>query len=266
MSLAAALVAGGLIGIRHAFEPDHLAAIATLVDADDETGHPGRVGASWGVGHSLPILLIGLLFVLVGIRLPAGITTLFEVAVGIVLVYLGVRMLYEAAEPAVVRHVHGGKAPAGSDGHHHHDLGLGHDHAHAHGPTESHNRRGEDSARADHDHDRVHRHFQIGGLSLGRTHGHVDDASFLVGILHGLAGSGALVIALVSTAPSIHSAVAFLAAFSVLSILTMGGVSYLWGRSLERGFADALEALAGVMGIGVGLLLIADHLLGIAVL
>ena len=266
MSLAAALVAGGLIGIRHAFEPDHLAAIATLVDADDEIGHPGRVGASWGVGHSLPILLIGLLFVLVGIRLPDGITALFEVAVGVVLVYLGARMLYEAAEPAVVRHVHGAEAPAGSDRHHHHDRDHGHDHAHGPRSSASHERRSEDPGRAENDHDHVHCHFQIGGLSLGRTHGHIDDASFLVGILHGLAGSGALVIALVSTAPSVHSAVAFLAAFSVLSILTMGGVSYLWGRSLERGFADALEALAGVMGIGVGLLLIADHLLGIAVL
>lgn len=251
MSLAAALVAGGLIGIRHAFEPDHLAAIATLVDADDDAAHPGRVGASWGVGHSLPILLIGLLFVLVGIRLPAGITALFEVAVGVVLVYLGARMLYETAEPAIVRHGHDAAVDDGTE-----------------------NRaRVDSSARPDHDHDHdhehgaahTHRHLRVGGLSLGRTHGHVDDASFLVGVLHGLAGSGALVIALVSAAPSVPSAVAFLAAFSVLSIVTMGGVSYLWGRSLERGFANALEAVAGVMGIGVGLLLLADHLLGVAV-
>ena len=256
MSLAAALVAGGLIGIRHAFEPDHLAAIATLVDADDDTIHHGRVGASWGVGHSLPILLIGLLFVLVGIRLPAHVTTLFEVAVGAVLVYLGVRMLYEVAEPAIVRHVHG-EAKADhedhpDDDHRHEAAGAparvvedDHDHDHGHGPR--------------------HRHLHIGGLSIGTTHGHVDDASFIVGVLHGLAGSGALVIALVSAAPSIHSAVAFLLAFSALSILTMGSVSYLWGRSLERGFADALEAIAGVMGISVGLLLVTEHLIGVAV-
>ncbi|WP_338727588.1 hypothetical protein [Haladaptatus sp. DJG-WS-42] len=206
MPLLSAAAAGAVLGVRHALETDHLAAVATLVEAD--TDRAGVVGASWGIGHSLPIIAIGVLFVALGIHLPESITHLFELVVGGVLVFLGARMLYS--------------------------LGGGVDMAaHSHGED-------------------VHAHLRIGSLSLGFDHQHVDDDSFLVGVLHGFAGSGVLVIALVSSAPTVETALTFLGTFSVLTIATMAAVSFLWGRTLDTQFSTYLKATAGVFGIVVG--------------
>ena len=96
MSLVAAAVAGGALGARHALETDHLAAVVTLVEpreSDGAASRPSLVGASWGVGHTAPIAVLGLALLLVGVRLPESVVGLFEAAVGAVLIYLGVRML-----------------------------------------------------------------------------------------------------------------------------------------------------------------------------
>jgi len=210
VSLVAAAVAGGALGARHALETDHLAAIVTLVD--DDPSRPGLVGASWGVGHTLPIAALGASFLLLGVRLPPSITALFESVVGLVLVALGVRML------------------AGVLGYREHDHGT----------------------------HPLHGHLQVGDLSLGGGHVHLHGDSFLVGALHGVAGSGALVVALVAAAPDLPTGVAFLAAFGVGSVLTMAAASAVWGRTLDAGARRALRGLAGVVGVAVGCLLLAE--------
>lgn len=211
MSLVAALAAGGVVGVRHALETDHLAAVATLVEGNRET-NDGYVGASWGIGHSVPIVALGLLFVALGVRLPSAAARFFEVVVGVVLVALGVRMLVGVLGSATVeRHDHG---------------------------------------------DGGHAHLQLGTLSLGDGHVHLDGDSFAVGLGHGFAGSGALVVGLVTTAPTVDAALAFLLAFGLLSTLTMGAVALVWGRALEIGLTEYLKAVAALAGIGVGLLLI----------
>ncbi|RDZ63221.1 high-affinity nickel-transporter protein [Haloferax sp. Atlit-12N] len=218
MALASALVAGGVIGVRHALEADHLAAVATMVEDDDR---PSIVGASWGVGHSIPIAVVGLLFVALGVRLPESVTHFFEVVVGAILVLLGARMLLQAAGVSV-------------------PTLRGHDH---------------DSG--------VHRHLSLGNVAFGTKHTHVHDESFGVGVLHGFAGSGALVIAMVSTAPAMGQAVAFLAAFSLLTIATMATVSFLWGRSMAVGGTRVLCVAAGIVGIAVGGLLVVEQFGGL---
>ncbi|WP_410767159.1 high-affinity nickel-transporter protein [Haloferax sp. DFSO60] len=215
MALASALVAGGVIGVRHALETDHLAAVATMVEGDSD--RPGIVGASWGVGHSIPIAVIGLAFVALGIQLPESVTKLFEIVVGAVLVLLGARMLFRAA-----------------------GIDLPTVRAHGH-------------------ENRRHRHLSIGGISLGADHSHVHGESFAVGVLHGFAGSGALVIAMVSAAPAMGQAIAFLGAFALLTIATMATVSLLWDRSMEVGGTRVLRAVAGVVGIAVGGMLVVEQ-------
>jgi hypothetical protein len=211
MSLVAAAVAGGALGARHALEADHLAAIATLVDGGSGGGRsrPVLVGASWGVGHTLPIAVLGFTLLLFGVRLPESVVGLFEAAVGVALCYLGGRMLVGLRE-------------------------------HAHGTRPLHN------------------HLDVGRLSLGGTHRHVHGDSALVGALHGVAGSGALVVALVSTAPDLPTAASFLTAFGACSILTMAAVSVLWGRTLGTGAERALRGVAGALGVAVGVLLLAE--------
>ncbi|WP_411963757.1 high-affinity nickel-transporter protein [Haloferax sp. YSMS24] len=214
MALASALVAGGIVGIRHALELDHLAAVATMVEDD---GHPSFVGASWGIGHSIPIVVAGLLFVALDVRLPASVTHFFEVVVGAVLVALGVRMLLRAA---------GASLPKLRD--------------HAHGEPR-------------------HRHLAFGDVSLGTKHTHVHDESFAVGVLHGFAGSGALVVVMVSAAPGVGQAMAFLAAFVLLTVATMATVSVLWRRSMVAGGTRLLRATAGIVGIVAGGLLVVEQ-------
>ena len=229
------LAAGAALGVRHALEADHLAAVAALVEGDaDRAGRNGRsagvgsawrVGASWGVGHSLPIVALGLAFVALGVELPAVATTVAEAVVGVVLVVLGGRLLW-----TVVR----GERISGG--------WLGHDHGS--GP---------------------HAHLALGDLSLGVSHLHLDGDSFLVGVLHGFAGSGALVVLLVAAAPSTGAAFGLLAAFCALSIATMAAVSALWGRALGRAPTRYLEATAGLFGVVVGASLLAGQIVATGV-
>lgn len=218
MTGVSVLAAGAVLGVRHALEADHLAAVATLVDG--EADPTGLVGASWGVGHALPIVALGLAFVILGVGPPAVVTTLFEALVGVVLVVLGGRLLWRLSVARV-------------------------------GPT------------ARHDHGAgLHAHLPVGDVSLGLTHVHLDGDSFLVGVVHGFAGSGVLVVALVAAAPSAVAAIGFLGAFCALSIATMAAVSALWGRALGTAFPRYLEVAAGLLGVGVGVALLAEQAVG----
>jgi hypothetical protein len=212
MSAVAALAAGASLGVKHALEADHLAAVATLVD-DGSTARPGLVGASWGLGHSLPIVGLAVAFVALGLQLPEFAVLAVEGVVALVLVALGVRMFLR--DGAVERHDHGGGD---------------------------------------------HRHLRIGTLSLGGGHLHVDGESFGVGVLHGVAGSGALVVLLVAASPTLASGGAFLGGFVVLTVATMTAVATLWGKTLRTGAAPYLELAAGAFGVLAGGLLLADVL------
>lgn len=218
MSVVAALLAGGAIGVRHAFEADHVAAVATLVEEESDLVRSGFVGTSWGIGHSLPVATLGLAFFLLGIRLPEAVTGAFEAVVGFVLVALAIRLLLAAAGIRLREHAH--------------DSETRH----------------------------THPHLSLGPFSLGSAHSHLDERSFAVGILHGVAGSGGLVVLLVAAAPSLTSAMAFLGAFSLLSIVTMGAVSLAWSRALGTAWTDLFEVVAGLVGLVVGVLLVADQL------
>lgn len=210
------LVAGGLFGTRHAFEPDHIAAVATLVEDEDQ---PGTTGVAWGIGHSLPILLLGGLFLALDIQIPARIATAFELLVVLVLVVLGVRTLVgrEALGLALLRHAHGGE-----------ELSSGRD----------------------------HRHLAVADRRIGLVHSHEDEESLAVGIIHGLAGSGGVVIALAAASQTTVGGVAFLSGFSLASVLAMGLASWVWGQAI--GQSRGLRVVAGGASVLVGLLLLVE--------
>ena len=216
MSLVAAAGAGAALGVRHALETDHLAAVTTLVEGDRERS-PAAVGASWGVGHAVPIVLLGLAFLALGLRLPPDLALAVEGLVALALVAFGLRMVLIVTGHWSVRH---------------------HDH-----PPGG-----------------FHRHLRLGAVSLGTGHGHLHRESAIVGVLHGLAGSGALVVAMVAASPSTGGALAFLAGFTALTVGTMAAVSLGWGRAIRAGLGDPLRAVGGVLGIVVGLLLLSQVL------
>jgi len=99
---------GSLLGMRHALEPDHLAAVSTLVTRERGKARAALLGAWWGIGHTLSLLLVGIALVVLRAELPARAANLFEFFVAIMLVALGVRAVYLAARqgPAGPAHVH----------------------------------------------------------------------------------------------------------------------------------------------------------------
>ena len=99
---------GSLLGMRHALEPDHLAAVSTLVTGERSGCKAALLGACWGVGHTLSLVAVGTGLVLLRAEMPTSLADLFEFCVAMMLVGLGLRAIYLAARqgPAGPAHVH----------------------------------------------------------------------------------------------------------------------------------------------------------------
>lgn len=217
VTITTAIVTGVVVGFQHSLETDHLAAISTLV-SEDKTDRPGVVGASWGVGHSIPIVAVGLVFVLFSASLPESATALFEVLAGAILSALGLRMvLGVVGVRSVDRHSHGGSG---------------------------------------------HTHSSLRGFAGESRHRHVDGESLAVGVVHGLAGSGAIVVALATSASSVPSSFSLLLSFSLVTVLTMGVFSVFWGNVLTTRLQTVLRLVAGSASLVIGLMLVANTLHG----
>src|SRR5262249_59117233 len=105
---------GSLLGMRHALEPDHLAAVATLVTGERSSAKAALLGVCWGLGHTLSLVVVGTALVILRAEMPARVSDLFELCVALMLIGLGLRAIYLAARqgPAGPVHVHhhGGRA------------------------------------------------------------------------------------------------------------------------------------------------------------
>jgi high-affinity nickel-transport protein len=254
MNLASLLLLGFFLGMRHATDADHVIAIATIVSRQRSLRGSALIGAAWGVGHTLTILVVGSAIILFGIVIPARLGLAMELAVGVMLVLLGVLTLTGFGNAL-------GAAPRpGNLGHgHDHDL-CGHDHAHAHG---------------DYVHSHAHGH-------RGRDHGHPDDRTplawidrklgglplyqwlrpLVIGIVHGLAGSAAIALLVLTAVREPAWAMAYLVLFGVGTIAGMMLITFAlsapfafsWSR-LPR-FNWQLRVASGLLSFGFGLFLV----------
>ncbi len=91
---------GSLLGMRHAFEPDHLAAVSTLVSRERSGYKAALLGAWWGLGHTLSLVVVGAALVLLREEMPAQATAFFELLVALMLIALGSRTILDAARPS----------------------------------------------------------------------------------------------------------------------------------------------------------------------
>lgn len=185
-SIVAVLAVGGLLGLRHAFEPDHLAAVSTLAT------RPGarfwgaaRLGLIWGLGHTATVGAVVGLIIGVGIRVPERLWPAAELLVAALLVLLGSLVIWRYVRGRWHLHVHA------------HPAAVSHFHLHSHTADVGH----------------AHRHTVDARRSLG------------FGVAHGLAGSGTIAGLLVAAAPDSVSRLAYFAAFGVGTIVGMLGVS-----------------------------------------
>lgn len=179
------LILGFLLGLRHALEADHVAAVAALATRSSSLFSTMRVAAAWGVGHTATLVFFGSILIALDASLPPDAGRMLEGAVGVMLVALGadvLRRLYR-------RHIHLHA--------HEHDGGIRHFHAHAH----------ETSEMATH-----HEHVHVRGL-LPRA--------LLVGGVHGMAGTAALTLLSLQALRSTSWAFVYLTLFGFGSILGM---------------------------------------------
>ncbi len=202
---------GLLLGMRHALEPDHLAAVSTLLDGGRRRGSAAAyLGAFWGFGHTLAILGLGGTLLALRVELPLRAQGLLELAVAAMLVWLGGRGLWRAHR---LRHRSGAM------------------HAHPGGRLHSHGGGGAE-------------HVHVGPFALGVR-------PLLVGLVHGLAGTGALTSLVMATLPTVGSAVGYLASFGLGSLLGMAGVTYAASASLASlGATGSRAALMSATGFG----------------
>src|ERR1700730_5279368 len=88
---------GSLLGMRHALEPDHLAAVSTLVSRERSGIRAALLGVCWGLGHTLSLVVVGALLVTLRAEMPPAVSDLFELLVAFMLVALGFRAIVHAA-------------------------------------------------------------------------------------------------------------------------------------------------------------------------
>ena len=219
-SLVLALAVAVLLGLRHATDPDHLTAVATLIAGDRDRGvlRARRLGLAWGAGHALTLFLFGLPLVVLGSALPDRVAQVAEVAIGVLIAGLAIRLLLRWRAGAFHTHVHT------------HD-GVRHAHPHAH----------EHPHGAAHVHEHAHTHDE----ALGRS----PHAAFGIGLVHGIGGSAGAGILLVGAASQGLDGVLVLALFAAGTAASMALASTAFGMALARGtLGGRLERLVPALG------------------
>ncbi len=97
---------GSLLGMRHALEPDHLAAVSTLVSRERSGAKAALLGVCWGLGHTVGLIVVGAVLVVLRTELPPAIASLFELLVAVMLVTLGTRAVIQAIRQGRPSHQH----------------------------------------------------------------------------------------------------------------------------------------------------------------
>ena len=234
--MGSVLLLGLLIGMQHALEADHVAAVASIATRAGSLGRIVRHGVIWGFGHSATLLVVGGAVLLYSAAVPEGLARALELAVGIMLLGLGLGVLRRLLGERVHVHLH------------RHSDGMVHIHAHSHAGE----RAAHESSRHDHGHPP--------GLPL---------RSLLVGVMHGMAGSAALLVLALASVQSILAGLLYIAVFGVGSILGMAALSAViavpltYSARLLNRLHEVLQATIGGATVLVGAVIVCRTALGI---
>lgn len=215
---------GFLLGLRHALDSDHLAAVSTVLAERPSVLASGAVGLWWGIGHTLTLLLVGSIVLAWGIRISEEFERLAESGVAVLLLVLGgglaVRLYRERW------HVHP---------HRHHDSGL-HVHFHSHHRQQDHR----------------HQHWLTESIR-----------PLCIGMVHGLAGSAALMLLILASTKEIGVGLLSILVFGVGSIIGMMligltiSLPVVYSRSISERFFMAVQAVASMASVVVGVWMLA---------
>jgi sulfite exporter TauE/SafE len=215
-----------VLGLQHATEADHLAAVSTIVSEKKNLFTASIVGGLWGVGHTISLFTVGLVVILLKFQISESLEAKLEACVGAMLILLGLNALLKLFRANKV-HVHS----------HEHD---GHKHVH------------------------IHAH----GEAVEESHHRLSPRSILIGMVHGLAGSAALMLLVVPTIKSESVALLYILIFGIGSIGGMMAMSFLIGLPFHftAGRFDILNRgirlVAGLFSLGLGFSIVYQKLIG----
>jgi cytochrome c biogenesis protein CcdA len=218
---------GFLLGMQHALEADHIAAVSSIAARRSDVRDIVKHGLTWGLGHTLTLFVFAGAAILLGHAIPEHLARPLETAVGIMLVGLGSHVLWRLWRDRVHFHRHG--------------HGDGRQHIH------------------------VHSHAGERGPHQLSTHAHAHGfrwRSLLVGLMHGMAGSAALLVLAVSQVANPVYGMFYVLLFGIGSMLGMGALSMViavplavsarWLTWANRG----LQGVVGLITIGIGVMTI----------
>jgi len=226
------LLIGLFIGMRHALDADHLAAVASLVSRKQSLASTIRQGSAWGLGHTLTLLLFGSVVIFMDSVMPEHLARGLELAVGVMLVLLGADVLRRLVRDRIHFHVH----RHGSDSHFH-------AHSHAGEKVSEHN--------PSHHH---HEHPQ--GFPL---------RALMVGLMHGMAGSAAVILLALETVTSPLQGILYILVFGIGSMLGMAllsvviSIPMLFSAGRLTWAHNGLQLLVGLMTVGLGVLVLVEN-------
>jgi len=210
---------GFLLGVRHALDADHVVAVSTMLAQRPNFGRSGFIGLCWGCGHTAVLLIVGLAVLALKITIPDAVAQAFEMVVGLMLVALGLALAVTLYREQWHLHAH------------EHD-GARHVHLHSHRLSDDH----------------AHRHGWRDSLP-----------PLMVGVVHGLAGSAALMLVVLSVVHTFWEGIAYILLFgagSILGMVVLGiviSLPFFFSVSLGRYVQVAVRGLASVGSIGFGL-------------
>jgi hypothetical protein len=204
----AILTIGFLLGMRHATDPDHVIAVSTIVSRERSIPKAALIGILWGCGHTVTIVAVGAAIILFGMAIPVRVGLTMEFSVGLMLVLLGVLNLTGVMQWLTQKFSPSHPKVTGDHAHLHEHNSHVHLHWHSHGPAGEHH--GESVAPPA----RLRAPF----ARLGVFH---TLRPLFIGIVHGLAGSAAVALLVLSTIRDARWAVLYLLVFGVGTIAGM---------------------------------------------
>ena len=223
-AMGSILLLGLLIGMKHAVEADHVAAVASMTSRNQSLRGALRMGIAWGLGHTVALFAVGAVVLSLDTVLPERIALILEFGVGIMLVWLGADVIRRLIKARIHFHAH------------RHMNGTVHFHAHSHANEGAHDR-----LRHDHEHRRA--------MPL---------RALVVGLMHGMAGSAALILLALGQIESLWMAVAYMALFGLGSMLGMAVLSIIIAVPLQRMASklnwahNTLNAMVGMATVSIG--------------